>query len=65
VPAGKQSWTGRFRQWTGRQIRAATQVDTVVGTRFAAVTHMRAHPASLNTAGTVVRSVLANRRHRT
>jgi 2-polyprenyl-6-methoxyphenol hydroxylase-like FAD-dependent oxidoreductase len=54
----------RLTSWLTRQIVAASAVDPVVGRRFEEVTYLLAHPRSLVTPGTLLRSFLVNLRTR-
>jgi 2-polyprenyl-6-methoxyphenol hydroxylase-like FAD-dependent oxidoreductase len=51
----------RFLRWAGDQVLAAAIIDEIVATRFNEVTGMTAHPATLATPGTLLRSVAVNR----
>ncbi|SPL88147.1 putative secreted protein [[Actinomadura] parvosata subsp. kistnae] len=52
----------RLARWIGEQIVDASLADETISRRFADVTNMTAHPATLMTPATVARSIWANRR---
>jgi 2-polyprenyl-6-methoxyphenol hydroxylase-like FAD-dependent oxidoreductase len=58
TPRQSRGTATKLRKWAIKQVQTAAITDSVIGTRVAAVTHMRAHPDTLRRPGTVLRAAL-------